>query len=293
MPGETGDAGVVHFTLSFWIGLPLAAALAAFFGMLFGAPTLRLRGDYLAIVTLGFGEIVPIVVRNWSDLTNGAAGLNGVAAPQTVRLELRRRCDAVLLRRDRHGGAADLHQHPIAGFAHRPRLDGDPRGRDRRRRDGRQPHQVQAAGVRHRRGVRRHDRRVLRREAADRDAGDVRLPGLGDDPGDDRVRRHRQRLGRRAGRLHPATSAIVVAAGPDRMAARARPAGRQRVAAASRPGAVDRTDLRPHPGRHDAVPAAGADPGDAPAGGAEHRSAARRDQARRLHRSEAARSGRR
>ena len=61
--------------------MPLAAALAAFFGILFGAPTLRLRGDYLAIVTLGFGEIVPIVVRNWSDLTNGAAGLNGVAAP--------------------------------------------------------------------------------------------------------------------------------------------------------------------------------------------------------------------
>ena len=56
----------------------LAGALAAFFGILFGAPTLRLRGDYLAIVTLGFGEIVPIVVRNWSDLTNGAAGLNGV-----------------------------------------------------------------------------------------------------------------------------------------------------------------------------------------------------------------------
>src|SRR5580658_8149027 len=82
MPGETGDVSVVHFTLSFWIGLPLAAALAAFFGILFGAPTLRLRGDYLAIVTLGFGEIVPIVVRNWSDLTNGAAGLNGVAAPK-------------------------------------------------------------------------------------------------------------------------------------------------------------------------------------------------------------------
>ena len=67
--------------LSFWLALPLAALVAAFFGVLFGAPTLRLRGDYLAIVTLGFGEIVPIVVRNWSDLTNGAAGLNGVAAP--------------------------------------------------------------------------------------------------------------------------------------------------------------------------------------------------------------------
>ncbi len=82
MPAETGDGSVVHFTLSFWLGLPLAAGLAAFFGILFGAPTLRLRGDYLAIVTLGFGEIVPIVVRNWSDLTNGAAGLNGVAAPK-------------------------------------------------------------------------------------------------------------------------------------------------------------------------------------------------------------------
>jgi len=82
MAGDTAGTSVVHFTLSFWLALPLAAALAAFFGILFGAPTLRLRGDYLAIVTLGFGEIVPIVVRNWSDLTNGAAGLNGVAAPK-------------------------------------------------------------------------------------------------------------------------------------------------------------------------------------------------------------------
>ena len=81
MPAETGDGSVVHFTLSFWLALPLAAGIAAFFGVLFGAPTLRLKGDYLAIVTLGFGEIVPIVVRNWSDLTNGAAGLNGIAAP--------------------------------------------------------------------------------------------------------------------------------------------------------------------------------------------------------------------
>ena len=82
VPADVGTGMVVHFTLSFWLALPLAAALAAFFGVLFGLPTLRLRGDYLAIVTLGFGEITPIVVRNWSDLTNGAAGLNGVAAPQ-------------------------------------------------------------------------------------------------------------------------------------------------------------------------------------------------------------------
>src|SRR5437763_419713 len=76
----TGD--VVHFQVSFWLMLPMSAALAAFFGALFGAPTLRLRGDYLAIVTLGFGEIVPIVVRNTPTVTNGAMGLNGVAAPE-------------------------------------------------------------------------------------------------------------------------------------------------------------------------------------------------------------------
>ena len=73
---------VVHFTVSFWIMLPVSALIAAGFGVLFGAPTLRLKGDYLAIVTLGFGEIVPIVVRNWSSLTNGAAGLNGIQAPR-------------------------------------------------------------------------------------------------------------------------------------------------------------------------------------------------------------------
>jgi ABC-type branched-subunit amino acid transport system ATPase component/ABC-type branched-subunit amino acid transport system permease subunit len=78
--GTGGD--VVHFQVSFWLMLPVSAAIAAFFGVLFGAPTLRLKGDYLAIVTLGFGEIVPIVVRNTPTLTNGAMGLNGVAAPQ-------------------------------------------------------------------------------------------------------------------------------------------------------------------------------------------------------------------
>src|SRR5262249_19207836 len=80
IPQDSG--GLVHFTVSFWLMLAIAAALAALFGVLFGAPTLRLKGDYLAIVTLGFGEIVPIVVRNWPSVTNGAMGLNGVAAPQ-------------------------------------------------------------------------------------------------------------------------------------------------------------------------------------------------------------------
>jgi branched-chain amino acid transport system permease protein len=72
---------LVHFTLSFWLALPIAAGITALCGVLFGTPTLRLRGDYLAIVTLGFGEIVPIVARNVPSVTNGAAGLNGVMAP--------------------------------------------------------------------------------------------------------------------------------------------------------------------------------------------------------------------
>ena len=79
---HTAGGDVVHFQVSFWLMLPVAAAIAAFFGVLFGAPTLRLKGDYLAIVTLGFGEIVPIVARNTPSVTNGAMGLNGVAAPR-------------------------------------------------------------------------------------------------------------------------------------------------------------------------------------------------------------------
>jgi len=79
---HTAGGDVVHFQVSFWLMLPAAAAVAAFFGVLFGAPTLRLKGDYLAIVTLGFGEIVPIVARNIPSVTNGAMGLNGVGAPR-------------------------------------------------------------------------------------------------------------------------------------------------------------------------------------------------------------------
>jgi len=77
-----GGIGTVHFDVSFWLMLPIAALVAAFFGVLFGTPTLRLKGDYLAIVTLGFGEIVPIVARNTPTITNGAQGLNGVTTPK-------------------------------------------------------------------------------------------------------------------------------------------------------------------------------------------------------------------
>ena len=64
------------FGLSFWICLPLAGILAAFWGIMLGFPVLRLRGDYLAIVTLAFGEIIRLVLINWVDLTNGGAGIS-------------------------------------------------------------------------------------------------------------------------------------------------------------------------------------------------------------------------
>jgi branched-chain amino acid transport system permease protein len=77
-----GQPDMVQLHFSFWAMLVLGALICAFFGVLFGAPTLRLRGDYLAIVTLGFGEIIPVVARNWEWLTNGAQGLGGVRTPR-------------------------------------------------------------------------------------------------------------------------------------------------------------------------------------------------------------------
>jgi len=69
------------FGLAFWILLPLAGILASFWGILLGFPVLRLRGDYLAIVTLAFGEIIRIVIINWVDLTNGYAGITSIPRP--------------------------------------------------------------------------------------------------------------------------------------------------------------------------------------------------------------------
>ena len=65
----------------FWTVLPLAALIAGAFGLLLGFPVLRLRGDYLAIVTLGFGEIVRILLNNWDSLTNGPQGINNIPKP--------------------------------------------------------------------------------------------------------------------------------------------------------------------------------------------------------------------
>ena len=70
-----------NFGFSFWISLPFAAVFACIAGSIIGYPTLRMRGDYLAIVTLGFGEIVRLVLNNWDSLTAGPNGLFGMKRP--------------------------------------------------------------------------------------------------------------------------------------------------------------------------------------------------------------------
>jgi len=70
-----------EFGLSFWILLPLAGILSAFWGVLLGFPVLRLRGDYLAIVTLAFGEIIRLILINWVSFTGGYAGVSGIPRP--------------------------------------------------------------------------------------------------------------------------------------------------------------------------------------------------------------------
>jgi branched-chain amino acid transport system permease protein len=80
-----------YFDMSFWICLPISAGMAALFGFILGFPVLRLRGDYLAIVTLGFGEIIRILLNNWTAVTGGPNGISGIAKPALFGLEFTRR----------------------------------------------------------------------------------------------------------------------------------------------------------------------------------------------------------
>jgi branched-chain amino acid transport system permease protein len=80
-----------HFSWSFWACLPLAGLFAALTGILLGFPVLRLRGDYLAIVTLGFGEIVRLILLNWYVVTNGPDGISRIPRPSFFGLAFTRR----------------------------------------------------------------------------------------------------------------------------------------------------------------------------------------------------------
>lgn len=79
-----------YFGLSFWECVPLAAAASALFGFLLGFPVLRLRGDYLAIVTLGFGEIIRLLLNNMTSLTGGPDGVSGIPKPSVFGLVMAR-----------------------------------------------------------------------------------------------------------------------------------------------------------------------------------------------------------
>ncbi|HWK15175.1 MAG TPA: high-affinity branched-chain amino acid ABC transporter permease LivM [Rhizobiaceae bacterium] len=81
--------------IGFWTALPLAGLLAAFWGVILGFPVLRLRGDYLAIVTLAFGEIVRIVLLNWYEFTGGPNGISGIPKPTFLGMEFTRGEDGV------------------------------------------------------------------------------------------------------------------------------------------------------------------------------------------------------
>lgn len=77
-----------HFGLGFWTCLPIGALLAATFGILLGFPVLRLRGDYLAIVTLGFGEIIRLILQNWNEFSFGPSGIANIPRPAFFGLKM-------------------------------------------------------------------------------------------------------------------------------------------------------------------------------------------------------------
>jgi branched-chain amino acid transport system permease protein len=77
-----------HFGIGFWTALPIGAGLATGFGVLLGFPVLRLRGDYLAIVTLGFGEIIRLILENWNAFSFGPSGIDNIPPPGLFGLDL-------------------------------------------------------------------------------------------------------------------------------------------------------------------------------------------------------------
>ncbi len=78
----------MHFGVGFWVALPIGGIMAALFGILLGFPVLRLRGDYLAIVTLGFGEIILLVLKNWAEFSQGPGGISNISRPGLFGLDM-------------------------------------------------------------------------------------------------------------------------------------------------------------------------------------------------------------
>ncbi len=77
-----------HFGIGFWAALPIGAGVGVLFGILLGFPVLRLRGDYLAIVTLGFGEIIRLILENWNAFSFGPSGIANIPRPSLFSIQL-------------------------------------------------------------------------------------------------------------------------------------------------------------------------------------------------------------
>lgn len=77
-----------HFGIGFWTALPIGAGVGVLFGILLGFPVLRLRGDYLAIVTLGFGEIIRLILENWNAFSFGPSGIANIPRPSLFSIQL-------------------------------------------------------------------------------------------------------------------------------------------------------------------------------------------------------------
>jgi branched-chain amino acid transport system permease protein len=77
-----------HFGLGFWVVLPIGAGLGLIFGILLGFPVLRLKGDYLAIVTLGFGEIIRLILENWNEFSFGPSGIANIPRPGLFGIDM-------------------------------------------------------------------------------------------------------------------------------------------------------------------------------------------------------------
>ena len=173
-----------HFGLGFWVCLPFAGLMAALAGLVLGFPVLRLRGDYLAIVTLGFGEMIRIILLNWYDFTNGPDGISGIPTPTFFGLPLTRATSdggetfhtffniayspvdkliyfyyvIIILALITNAFTLRIRKLPVGRG-----LGGTSRGRDGLPRPRHQPPQHQADRVCHRRHVRRFRRLLLRR----------------------------------------------------------------------------------------------------------------------------------
>jgi branched-chain amino acid transport system permease protein len=87
----------LHFGMTFWMVLPLGGLLGAIMGIILGYPVLRLRGDYLAIVTLGFGEIIRLVLENWNEFSKGPSGIANIPKPDLFGFDLTLQQHAIYL----------------------------------------------------------------------------------------------------------------------------------------------------------------------------------------------------